>query len=704
MATTTNIPTNARSMNGISTIGADLITADSLEVNNLYCDVYSEFTTAPICNAPASASNQLTNLGTVNSLISSSSSASSALNKLVTVATSSLADYFITFGQEQTIYFTGTNTQAVYLPSSPITANLGAQFTILKQGGVVNIFGADILDENNIVQTSLSYNTSVRAIQLEAISTTSPQWRVMWSQSLNYENVLPRTTLTPTLSTELVPKNYIDNNFVSTVDKSRLMVAQVNVATTNQLYFWNFGDPEVIIFTGNAGPITVYLPLVNSQNLGATFLIKKQLQTMNAIAPAGYTYINESNQDINSGTIAFSTNRVIQFTAVNDGAGSQWAITYSQLVNFSTTATLTNSQIFVSGTKTFNTNTTFGATYAMAINSQATFNTVLPTTSLTSFTLTSQFVTKGYTDGAYQVIGSYVDTSTAQTIGGIKTFSSPPIMSGASITAGTIPTSAVAAGFVDTSTSQSIAGLKTFSQQVSCSVSPSTNASLTRKSYVDNVCTSSELAQNTAAVLYPTMTSLLTNSTGTQLLQYTNSNFQFNGTTNTITTPNISFSGSLINTVKQKYNEVLDITITTGTYTVAFGSQDTLRVQNLTANITIQFPIPTSSNAGTRMRIIKSPNATATIQVTSSSSFYNEALTAITSYVMGSTNNVIEFSVITTNVSTYVWFISFSQADPTVLANYVATTGDQTIVSGTKTWNNPNTFNRKKHFYRYQLC
>ena len=59
---------------------------------------------------------------------------------------------------------------------------------------------------------------------------------------------------------------------------------------------------------------------------------------------------------------------------------------------------------------------------------------------------------------------TYIDNSTAQTIAGIKTFSSPPILSGASITAASIPDSAlVSSGFVNLTTAQTIAGIKTFS-------------------------------------------------------------------------------------------------------------------------------------------------------------------------------------------------------------------------------------------------
>lgn len=57
-----------------------------------------------------------------------------------------------------------------------------------------------------------------------------------------------------------------------------------------------------------------------------------------------------------------------------------------------------------------------------------------------------------------------VSLAGAQTIGGIKTFSDPPVMSGASITASTIPSSAINnTSFVTLTGAQTIGGIKTFS-------------------------------------------------------------------------------------------------------------------------------------------------------------------------------------------------------------------------------------------------
>lgn len=59
--------------------------------------------------------------------------------------------------------------------------------------------------------------------------------------------------------------------------------------------------------------------------------------------------------------------------------------------------------------------------------------------------------------------GSYVDLTTNQTVGGIKTFTSPPVLSGASIEAATTPLAALASGVVDLTSTQTVGGAKTFS-------------------------------------------------------------------------------------------------------------------------------------------------------------------------------------------------------------------------------------------------
>jgi hypothetical protein len=75
--------------------------------------------------------------------------------------------------------------------------------------------------------------------------------------------------------------------------------------------------------------------------------------------------------------------------------------------------------------------------------------------------------------GQTQILNGYVALANAQTVNGVKTFNSPPVMSGASISANTIAGSSIVAssitqtrvqnGFLDLVDDQTIGGLKTFS-------------------------------------------------------------------------------------------------------------------------------------------------------------------------------------------------------------------------------------------------
>jgi predicted acyltransferase (DUF342 family) len=60
------------------------------------------------------------------------------------------------------------------------------------------------------------------------------------------------------------------------------------------------------------------------------------------------------------------------------------------------------------------------------------------------------------------VVGTAMDLTTAQTAAGVKTFSSAPVMSGASITSSTIPIASVVGTAMDLTTAQTASGLKTF--------------------------------------------------------------------------------------------------------------------------------------------------------------------------------------------------------------------------------------------------
>lgn len=85
-------------------------------------------------------------------------------------------------------------------------------------------------------------------------------------------------------------------------------------------------------------------------------------------------------------------------------------------------------------------------------------------------TMSGANITAGTIPATALASSSFVDLSTNQTITtGIKTFSQPPVLSGASITAGTIPNSALATSYVDLSSTQLISGAKSFSSVLTAS-------------------------------------------------------------------------------------------------------------------------------------------------------------------------------------------------------------------------------------------
>jgi microcystin-dependent protein len=106
-----------------------------------------------------------------------------------------------------------------------------------------------------------------------------------------------------------------------------------------------------------------------------------------------------------------------------------------------TNITSINSSITTLQTKT--TNQTFASN-----TTTWTGNVVFPATSIASTSINNS---------------SFCDLTNSQTIAGIKTFSSPPVLSGASITSATIPITAVVGTAVSLNTSQTISGQKQFS-------------------------------------------------------------------------------------------------------------------------------------------------------------------------------------------------------------------------------------------------
>ena len=104
------------------------------------------------------------------------------------------------------------------------------------------------------------------------------------------------------------------------------------------------------------------------------------------------------------------------------------------------------------------------------------------------------------TVGQTQISNGYVDLTSAQTsIAGVKTFTSPPVMSGASITSGTVGQTQISNGYVDLTSAQTIAGVKTFSSAPIMSGASITSATI-GQTQVSNGYVALSTAQTIAGV------------------------------------------------------------------------------------------------------------------------------------------------------------------------------------------------------------
>jgi microcystin-dependent protein len=133
---------------------------------------------------------------------------------------------------------------------------------------------------------------------------------------------------------------------------------------------------------------------------------------------------------------------------------------------------------------------------------------------------------------------SFVALSGAQTIDGVKTFNSAPVMSGASITTGTIPVNRVSGSAVNLSTAQTITSTKTFSVaqtfqnniRLDGSLLLNNGANTLTNAQLQNIADIGTLKTNTTPLSYTSATTTLVIS---NILQFT-------GTLNGWSTTNFS--------------------------------------------------------------------------------------------------------------------------------------------------------------------
>ena len=148
---------------------------------------------------------------------------------------------------------------------------------------------------------------------------------------------------------------------------------------TTPLY-WNFGDPQILHLSGQAIPIYFILPnITNTYQIGTIFYIVLSAESVNPTAitistNSPYTWLDETNTWVSTRSYP-STSRVFAFVCLSLVSG--WKLLFSQNIN-------TNAPYAWTGGHSF--------------------NTTLPTTTITTGFTTSNFITKGYADSTYGTV------------------------------------------------------------------------------------------------------------------------------------------------------------------------------------------------------------------------------------------------------------------------------------------------------------
>jgi hypothetical protein len=146
--------------------------------------------------------------------------------------------------------------------------------------------------------------------------------------------------------------------------------------------YWNFGDPQILHLSGQAIPIYLILPnITNTSHIGTIFYIVLSAESTNGTAitistNSPYTWMDETNSWVSTRSYP-STSRVFAFVCISLVSG--WKLLFSQNIN-------TNAPYAWTGGHSF--------------------NTTLPTTTITSGFTNSNFITKGYADISYQLVSN----------------------------------------------------------------------------------------------------------------------------------------------------------------------------------------------------------------------------------------------------------------------------------------------------------
>ena len=453
------------------------------------------------------------------------------------------------FEMGEHINITSSSVTTVTLPSTIATKNVGSRFCLFKNyttavSVTISSEANGIRLANNAVSNTLTWGSSEQYITLICVSTTSPCWIVTNSQTGgSYVDLSTTQTIggaktfstapvmsganisSGTIPTSAVASGFADTSTTQTIGGAKTfstapVMSGANISSgtipTTSLGF-TFVDMSNAQTVGGAKTFSV-APVMSGANISSGtipieavadgFVETTKAQTIAGkktftIAPVmsganissgtipttslGFTFVDMSNTQTIGGAKTFSVAPVMSGANISSGTIPTSAVA-SGFVDTSTTQNIGGAKTFsvspvmsganissgtistnslgftfvdmsnaqtIGGAKTFSGLTTLTGGLTASGTQTITFGTNAPTMSganISSGTIPTSAVASGF-----------ADTSTTQTIGGAKTFSVSPVMSGANISSGTIPTTSLGFTFVDMSNTQTIGGAKTFS-------------------------------------------------------------------------------------------------------------------------------------------------------------------------------------------------------------------------------------------------
>ena len=339
--------------------------------------------------------------------------------------------------------------------------------TVGGQGGFINVgggYGSGLISVNNgIIQvdsTSTNNKLKVNVIDPHNNSVISSIYPSL-ANTLNIGN--PVNTYNVNMYgiwNVLGSINSAGNPYITT-NITQNLTANSKTITPAQLGFLNLVSNQQIPTSAILNYGSGFLTSTISSNLSANGLTitPAQLSFLNKVlvAPslnAGLIpqsaignvadFVKNNANTIITATYTFNANPIFQLSAIPLGAIADISINYMDLFNSQS----------IDGIKTFTSPPVFSG-------NQITTGTI-PVSAIDPYDLTQ------YINALIPSINTanFVDISNVQTIGGIKTFSSAPVMSGALITAGSIPLTSIAnlqANYFKKGLDQTVNNIFTFS-------------------------------------------------------------------------------------------------------------------------------------------------------------------------------------------------------------------------------------------------